>query len=445
MSKQRPSDLPVEASASKRANARTESQGYWQKRVFKNTYTRAGRCLEVKRWSVKIQHQGTRRTFSLVEKSRAAAAIEAQAIHQTITTRGWDAAPAVALKTVVPSRSRAASESETLPKTDVRYWKRRLLQRRHSSSAISMTGGEFSARIEHAGVSHYLPLGTLNEDSAAVRARDIYLAVVKDGWEAVNRRFSRELTLAIHWADNPLAWTYATLHTIVDAATVHASPASPKSNTHFNAVVVEPDDSTRRALARCIDSQGGCFLCVSAFASAKDALREIPRSSPRLALVNRALPDCTDGEFADKFRRIAPGLPLLFFATYEDSDQLFKATPGGASGYLLKRTSPEALFDPIADAPTDDPLSAERIALHVRRYFQNIVLSLSSDESAPDMAKLTQREHEILNLLSKGYVDKEIAEVLGISVWTVHGHLKKVFEKLGVHTRTEAAIKYLHK
>ena len=74
-----------------------------------------------------------------------------------------------------------------------------------------------------------------------------------------------------------------------------------------------------------------------------------------------------------------------------------------------------------------------------------MVESLSTPESARETARLTQRERDILNLLSEGCLDKEIADALGISLWTVHSHLKKIYEKLGVHTRTEAAIRYLHK
>ena len=70
---------------------------------------------------------------------------------------------------------------------------------------------------------------------------------------------------------------------------------------------------------------------------------------------------------------------------------------------------------------------------------------LSSQNSQRETAKLTDREHEIMNLLSRGCVDKEIADALQISIWTVHGHLKRIYEKLGVHTRTEAAIKFLDK
>jgi DNA-binding NarL/FixJ family response regulator len=162
-------------------------------------------------------------------------------------------------------------------------------------------------------------------------------------------------------------------------------------------------------------------------------------------LVNGNSTDVTAAEFSSKLRRLAPTLPILFFTIHEDSDQLFKATPGGASGYMLKRTSPERLFEPIVGALEDGVLSADRIALHVRRYFQDLVGSLSILESSPGVARLTHREHDILNLLSKGYLDKEIAEALGISLWTVHGHLKKIYEKLGVHTRTEAAVRYLQK
>ena len=203
---------------------------------------------------------------------------------------------------------------------------------------------------------------------------------------------------------------------------------------------MEPDPSVRRALARCVNRQAG-FRCSATYGSAKDALGEIPESAPNLALANSSSPDLVAVEFLNKLRRIIPDLPIIFFTTYEDSDQLFKATPGGASGYLLKRTSPERLFEPLLGAPEDRDLSADRIALHVRRYFQTLVESLS----APDRTKLTPREHDILSLLSKGYLDKEIAGALGISLWTVHGHLKKIYNKLGVHTRTEAAIRYLHK
>src|SRR5437867_517528 len=134
----------------------------WRQRVFKNTYTRRGRRIALKRWSVKIQHQGVRRTVSLSAANRADAAVEARAIYQTIVTQGWEAVPPA-------SRTAAAAHAEfganPLSKTDVRYWKGRLLLRRHASSLSAPSSAEFSVRIEHAGVNHYFPLATLDEDA----------------------------------------------------------------------------------------------------------------------------------------------------------------------------------------------------------------------------------------------------------------------------------------
>jgi len=439
MSKQRP--RPIVAMPARPAVTAT---GYWRRRIFKNSYTYRGQRAAVKGWSVKIQHRRVRRTFSLAATSRAAAAIEAKAIYQTIITQGWDAIAPPGQRRFSTARPGAGDGPEPLPKTDVQYWRRRLLRRRHRLPPSAASPAGICARIEHAGINHYFPLGTLDQDSAAAKAREIYLAVVKEGWGAVNQRFSRELTVAIHWAENPLAWTYATVHTVVEGTLARAGSRSTNIAQPVKVAIMEPEAGVRRALARCVNGQSG-FACTATYGSAKDALREIPRKAPNLALVNGTSPDVAAGEFLNNLRHLVPGFPVIFFTTHEDSDQLFKATPGGASGYLLKRTSPERLFEPIVGTLEDGALSIDRVALHVRRYFQNLVQSLSALESAREMAKLTPREHDILNFLSKGYLDKEIAHALGISLWTVHGHLKKIYDKLGVHTRTEAAVRYLHK
>ncbi len=103
------------------------------------------------------------------------------------------------------------------------------------------------------------------------------------------------------------------------------------------------------------------------------------------------------------------------------------------------------MLDGADIAGTAGPLSPELIAARVREYFQHLVATLPSGPSALDVARLTPREQEILALLAKGDLAKEIAESLGISIWTVHGHVKSIFEKLNVHTRTEAVVKFLQK
>src|SRR6185369_6403202 len=107
---------------------------------------------------------------------------------------GWDAiVPPQPRRGGGPS-PRAGTPPEPLPKTDPRYWKRRLLRRRHAFPAEPALSGGLSVRIEHAGSNHYLPLRTTDEETAALRAHEIYLAVIKEGWEAVHQRFPREVT-----------------------------------------------------------------------------------------------------------------------------------------------------------------------------------------------------------------------------------------------------------
>jgi DNA-binding NarL/FixJ family response regulator len=318
-----------------------------------------------------------------------------------------------------------------------------LLRRPPTPTGPALHSGP-STRIEHAGTSYYFPLGTPDPEEAAAKAREIYLAVVREGWAAVEQRYPRELTVGMHWAENPLAWTYASIHTLVEGPFPKVGCDSTSAGQRVQVAILEPDAGVRRALVRCVNSQPD-FSCRAAYASAQEALSDLARSAPDLALVDGSSPDAAAAEFIHKVKRLTRGLPIVFFTTHEDSDQLFKATPGGASGYLLKRTTSDCLFEPIVGVLKDGALSSDRIALHVRRYFQSLAESLSRLESERAMPSLTQREHDILSLLSKGCQDKEIADALGISLWTVHGHLKKIYDKLGVHTRTEAAVRYLHK
>jgi DNA-binding NarL/FixJ family response regulator len=413
--------------------------------VFKNTYTVNGRLVEVKGWHVKIQYQGVRRTFSLSATTRAHAALEAQAIYQTLLAQGWDAA----LMTANPRRRRSpvAGEGTTQdhwPKTDARHWRARLLLRKYFVPADASHDREFSVRIEHAGASAYFPLDTLDQDAAAAKALEIYLRIVKEGWEAANQNFSRELTVAILWVNNPVAWTYATFRTQLRGASHRIPAASLRPKACWKAAVIESDPGIRRALAACLNRHAE-FFCDSAFSNLEEGLREISRRAPHLLLVNRNLANVTSADSLKDLHAWTPDLPTLVFSIYEDSEQLFKATPGGACGYLLKRTPPDRILEPIAGAFDQATLSAELIAARVRRYFQNLLKSLPALDTTANLSKLTHREQEVLSLLSKGYVDKEIADVLRISAWTVHGHVKHIFEKLGVHSRTEAVVKFFQK
>jgi len=163
-----------------------------------------------------------------------------------------------------------------------------------------------------------------------------------------------------------------------------------------------------------------------------------------MVILNRNLAGRIGFKSAGTVSPIQPGVPALTYSIYVDGDQMFVSTPGGAGGYLVKRVEPDRLLDPILKVANRSELMTEDFLLRVKYYFQEL-LQLHSGHDSVALAKLTQREWELMELLSKGYVDKEIAQAMGISVWTVHGHIKNIFERLHVRTRTEAVIRYLEK
>lgn len=417
--------------------------GYWHGRLYKNTFTYKGKRVEVSTWSVKIQLFGKRKTFSLSSRNRAQAAEEASQIYGNIIENGWEG--------VMPSRSPTALR--TKPHTgslispdsiasDVEYWRRRLIYRKYSEQAGMESNREFSVRIEHANTSHYFPLGKSDETQAADKAMRIYQIVVNRGWTYASAAFSRELSVALRWQDNPLTWTYATIHTHRrNRQKLPTTEAGNRSLEH-NVALIEPDAGIRSAMEECASGQAG-FRCEVSFSSVAEALREIPRRPVSFVLANQDLPIEAGTPSLDELQRLKPGMVVVLYSVFEDTDQLFKATPGGSDIYMLKRTSSLRLFEPITELAW--PVTREQIASQLRDYFQRLSASLPFDPSSGKLAKLTPREHEILALLSKGYLDKEVAASLRISIWTVHGHVKNIFEKLNVHSRSGAVVKFLQK
>src|ERR1035437_611588 len=154
MSKQRPSNSIHGA----KSVGSLEVQNFWAKRIFKNTYTRGGRCMKVNGWSVKIQHRGRRHTFSLGTSDKVAAMVEAKAIYETLVAEGWDAA------------LNHAKNQGGFPKTDARFWQKQLLLRRYCFPASSEPEKSFAARIGYAGNGYFFPLGTGEMDEAAKMA-----------------------------------------------------------------------------------------------------------------------------------------------------------------------------------------------------------------------------------------------------------------------------------
>lgn len=296
--------------------------------------------------------------------------------------------------------------------------------------------------INHEGAGYYFPLGTPDVQQAAAKARQIYHVTVKQGWNTTCRQFSRELIISFEWCMNPVLWTYTTIHTLVDEQPKAKSGSLPPSPNRQRIMVVESDAGVRRALCWCIDQQEG-------FASIPcDSIESYPRvltlHRPRLVLLNRKLAERIDLKSASSISPLQPNILALTYSIYADGDQMFARTPGGVGGYLIKRARPSRLLDPIAKVASRPELIGEEFLLRVKYHFQEL-LELQTSHDTPALEKLTQREKEVLMLMSKGCADKEIAQTMGISAWTVHGHVKNIFERLQVRSRTEAVIRYLEK
>jgi DNA-binding NarL/FixJ family response regulator len=417
---------------------------YWIGRLFRNSFTYRGDRHEVKHWSVKIQHLGARKTFSLRAADEKQAAAEACGIYKAILNRGWESVFAERTEVSTSVRAESAAIAPVNQSGfDPGYWVQRLIHRKYGKLLRPNAEREFSVRIEHAGTGFYFPLGTDNEKVAAKNAAKIYRVIAEQGWATASERFPRELSVAFRWSDNPLAWTYTTVFTQT------ASQSEPSSKTSsqlagFRVGIVESDSGLRQALSWCINQQDGCY-CVASFANARIALNEAQRHSIELLLVSQNLTDKSGIGCLNELSVTAPKIYGLLFSVFEDSELLFKAAPGGAPCYVFRRTPPTGILVPIEAALKAGARTREQFNKSIRRYFENVVISSPIHGSANELSNLTPREHEILGLLSKGHPDKEIADLLRISTWTVHGHLKKIFEKLGAHNRTDAVVKYLNK
>ena len=413
---------------------------YWRTRVFRNSYVRDGKLHRVRGWSAKIQYQGVRRTISLGAVDQDVAAKKAAGLFAQIQQHGWPAlGQSGRLNMVGLLEAGDARES-------VDYWRQRLVQRKYRAQPD--TNAEYSCRVEHDGSGCYFPLDTLNEAQAAERALEIFHCVAEAGWEAAAERYRRELTLALFWSGSPFCSTYTTVLTRPGRAR-HLAKPDRKDAVPVNVFVVEPD-ATMGATLKELTGRTPGFDCRDVFDDV-GSLRSLGQADkPGLLLVNRGLPGFSGEELDARFKQRFPDCPVVPFATFEDSEQLFNSTAGSLHGYFLHRTPPGRvlhLLEETAGSGTKGKsrLIAANLSRLVRQYFKNQVECLAAETGGEALPHLTPREHQVMTHLSRGALDKEIAELLRISAWTVHNHLKNIYEKLGVQNRTEAVMEYLQK
>ena len=204
----------------------------------------------------------------------------------------------------------------------------------------------------------------------------------------------------------------------------------------ISVAIVEDNPEVRRNLSRYIGGAPG-FRCACACASAEEALRVIPQSSPDVVLMDIQLPRMSGITCTASLKKALPSVPVMMLTVYEDTDAIFNALKAGASGYLLKRSDPAKVLEALKELHHGGAPMTGEIARKVIDSFHRAKATVAPQD------KLTAREEEILEHLAKGYVTKEIADKLAISAATVRFHLKHIYDKLHVHTRTEAVIRYL--
>jgi len=205
--------------------------------------------------------------------------------------------------------------------------------------------------------------------------------------------------------------------------------------TMIKVSIVEDNDGMRESFAALLNQAHG-LTCVSAHATGEEAVKEMPRAGPDVALVDVHLPGMNGIECVAKLKLALPKLQVLMLTRYEQSDLIFNSIRAGASGYLMKNIPPAELVQAIEQVHAGGAPMSMQIARKVVDHFRQI------QKPGSDVEKLTLREQEILELLSRGYYYKEISEALGISLNTVRTHLQHIYEKLHVQSRTEAVLKF---
>jgi DNA-binding NarL/FixJ family response regulator len=206
----------------------------------------------------------------------------------------------------------------------------------------------------------------------------------------------------------------------------------------INVSIVEDDRRIRESMAVLVNGSEG-VSCVSTHASGEEALTRVPEIRPDVLLMDINLPGMSGIECVRKLKAQMPRMQILMLTMYEDDEKVFQSLVAGASGYLVKRTSPTDLLKAIEEVHGGASPMSGKIARTVVEHFRKL------QDDSPQEDFLSKREEEILNLLVKGYRYKEIADALCISFETVRSHLKNIYVKLHVHSRTEAVVKYRKK
>jgi DNA-binding NarL/FixJ family response regulator len=198
--------------------------------------------------------------------------------------------------------------------------------------------------------------------------------------------------------------------------------------------IIEDDAALRKAIRERIDGDRR-FDIVSDYASAEAAIKQLPQDQPDVVLSDINLPGMSGIDCVRKLKPLMPKTQFVMLTVYEDSERIFQALTAGATGYLIKRASRSELLDAIMSVHRGESPMSSGIA-------RKIVASFQRTEPA-ETDKLSPREKQVIELLAQGFLYKEIADQLQLSIPTVNGYVRSIYEKLQVHSRSQAVAKFL--
>lgn len=205
--------------------------------------------------------------------------------------------------------------------------------------------------------------------------------------------------------------------------------------------IVEDNRKLRLELADVITGQA-TLECVGTCASGEEALRQLPKAAPDVVLMDINLQGMSGIECTRELKLLLPETQVLMVTMFDDSNKIFAALRAGASGYLLKRFASVELLSAIVEAHHGGSPMTPQIARQVVQTFRS-GNAAAKPKAEDEMEQLTERERELLSLMARGKHYKEVADSLGISTDTVRSHIRRIYRKLQVHSRTEAVVKFL--
>ena len=201
----------------------------------------------------------------------------------------------------------------------------------------------------------------------------------------------------------------------------------------INVTIIEDHKDFREGLAHLLNATEG-FNCLNVFSSAEEGLENISDKTEAI-LLDIGLPGLTGIEIVGQLKEKLPRVKIIMLTVFDDDDNILKAIMAGADGYLLKKTSPAKILTALNESLTDGSPMTASVAKKVMELFRSYVPNKTEDFS------LTKRELEVLDAIVNGANNKEIAENLFISIETVRNHIRHIYEKLQVHSKSEAVIK----